>query len=253
MNDIAIRATGLTKQYRVGARRQPAQRLSDLFSRGRGRGSGEEFRALDDVSFEIAHGEIVGIVGGNGAGKSTLFKILARVVRPSAGSAELHGRLASLLEVGTGFHPELTGRENIYMSGIILGMTRTEVARRFDEIIAFAGVERFLDTPIKWYSSGMQTRLGFAVAAHLEAEILLVDEVLAVGDDEFQKRCLGKMKEVAVGGRTVLVVSHNMNSVQTLCNRAIWLENGRVRADGNDVRHITLEYLSRGADHGRAE
>ena len=253
MNDIAIRATGLTKQYRVGARRQPAQRLSDLFSRRRGGGSDSEFRALDDVSFEIAHGEIVGIVGGNGAGKSTLFKILARVVRPSAGSAELHGRLASLLEVGTGFHPELTGRENIYMSGIILGMTRTEVARRFDEIIAFAGVERFLDTPIKWYSSGMQTRLGFAVAAHLEAEILLVDEVLAVGDDEFQKRCLGKMKEVAVGGRTVLVVSHNMNSVQTLCNRAIWLENGRVRADGNDVRHITLEYLSRGADHGRAE
>jgi len=253
MNDIAIRATGLTKQYRVGARRQYAQRLSDLFSRGRGRGQGDEFRALDDVSFEIAHGEIVGIVGGNGAGKSTLFKILARVMRPSGGSAELHGRLASLLEVGTGFHPELTGRENIYMSGIILGMTRTEVARRFDEIIAFAGVERFLDTPIKWYSSGMQTRLGFAVAAHLEAEILLIDEVLAVGDAEFQTRCLGKMKEVAVGGRTVLFISHDMNAVQTLCYRAIWLENGRVRADGNDVRHITLEYLPRGAAYGRAE
>jgi lipopolysaccharide transport system ATP-binding protein len=253
MNGIAIRATGLTKQYRVGKRKQYAQRLSDLFSSGRGSGRGEEFRALDDVSFEIAHGEIVGIVGGNGAGKSTLLKILSRVVRPSAGSAELHGRLASLLEVGTGFHPELTGRENIYMSGMILGMTRTEVARRFDEIIAFAGVERFLDTPIKWYSSGMLTRLGFAVAAHLEAEILLVDEVLAVGDAEFQNKCLGKMKEVAVGGRTVLFVTHAMNSVQMLCSRAIWLENGRVRADGNDVRHITLEYLSRGADHGRAE
>jgi lipopolysaccharide transport system ATP-binding protein len=246
MNNIAIRATGLTKQYRVGARRQPAQRLSDLFSRGRGSGQGEAFRALDDVSFEIAHGEIVGVVGGNGAGKSTLFKILSRVVRPSAGSAELHGRLASLLEVGTGFHPELTGRENIYMSGIILGMTRTEVARRFDEIVAFAGVERFLDTPIKWYSSGMQTRLGFAVAAHLEAEILLVDEVLAVGDAEFQEKCLGKMKEVAVGGRTVLFISHSMASVQTLCSRAIWLDKGRVRADSADVGQVAREYLSKG-------
>jgi homopolymeric O-antigen transport system ATP-binding protein len=244
MNDIAIRATGLTKQYRVGARRQYAQRLSDLFSRGRGRGQGDEFRALDDVSFEIAHGEIVGIVGGNGAGKSTLFKILARVMRPSGGSAELHGRLASLLEVGTGFHPELTGRENIYMSGIILGMTRTEVARRFDEIVAFAGVERFLDTPIKWYSSGMQTRLGFAVAAHLEAEILMIDEVLAVGDADFQRKCLGKMKEVAVGGRTVLFISHDMDSVQTLCSHAIWLDKGRVRADSADVRRVTNEYLS---------
>src|SRR5258706_5225468 len=236
MNDIAIRATGLTKQYRVGARRQYAQRLSDLFSCGRGRGQGDEFRALDDVSFEIAHGEIVGIVGGNGAGKSTLFKILARVMRPSGGSAELHGRLASLLEVGTGFHPELTGRENIYMSGIILGMTRTEVARRFDEIVAFAGVERFLDTPIKWYSSGMQTRLGFAVAAHLEAEILLIDEVLSVGDAEFQKRGLGKMKEVAVGGRTVLVISHDINSGQTLGKRGIRLWNGQGLSGRNKRR-----------------
>jgi lipopolysaccharide transport system ATP-binding protein len=250
MNDIAIHATGLTKQYRVGARRQPAQRLSDLFSRRPGNGSYEEFRALDDVSFTIAHGEIVGIIGGNGAGKSTLLKILSRVVRPSAGWAELHGRLASLLEVGTGFHPDLTGRENIYMCGIILGMSRTEVTRRFDEIIAFAGVDRFLDTPIKWYSSGMQTRLGFAVAAHLEAEILLIDEVLAVGDAEFQSKCLGKMKEVAVGGRTVFFISHDMSSVQTLCSRAIWLERGRIRADGNDVRQITLEYLQRGADPG---
>src|SRR5262245_17852994 len=245
MNDIAINATGLTKQYRVGARRQYALRLSDLFSRRRwGGGSDSEFRALDDVSFEITHGEIVGIIGGNGAGKGPLPKVPSRVLRPSAGSAELHGRLASLLEVGTGFHPDLTGRENIYMSGIILGMTRTEVARRFEEIIAFAGVDRFLDTPIKWYSSGMQTRLGFAVAAHLQAEILLVDEVLAVGDAEFQKQCLGKMKEVALGGRTVLFVSHSMGSVQTLCSRAIWLDQGRVRADSADVGRVTKAYLA---------
>src|SRR5260370_16988933 len=223
MNDIAIHATGLTKQYRVGGRRQYAECVSDLLSRRGGGGPDREFRALDDVSFEIAHGEIVGIIGGNGAGKSTLLKVLSRVVRPSAGSAELHGRLASLLEVGTGFPPDLTGRENIYMSGIILGMTRTEVARRFDEIIAFAGVERFLDTPIKWYSSGMQTRLGFAVADHLDAENLLLDEVLAVGDAEFQKRCLGKMKEVAVGGGTGLFVTPAMKSAATPCNRALLL------------------------------
>jgi lipopolysaccharide transport system ATP-binding protein len=246
MTNIAVRASGLTKRYWVGTRRQHADRLSDLFSRKRGSGAGEEFRALDDVSFEIGYGDIVGIVGGNGAGKSTLFKILSRVMRPSAGTAELHGRLASLLEVGTGFHPELTGRENIYMSGIILGMTRTEVARRFDGIVAFAGVDRFLDTPIKWYSSGMQTRLGFAVAAHLEAEILLIDEVLAVGDAAFQKKCLGKMREVASGGRTVLFISHDMDSIQMLCNRAIWLDKGRVRTDSADVRQVTEQYMAKG-------
>jgi lipopolysaccharide transport system ATP-binding protein len=245
MTDIAVRASGLTKRYWIGTR-QHADRVSDLFSRKRGSGTGEEFRALDDVSFEIRYGDIAGIVGGNGAGKSTLFKILSRVMRPSAGMAELHGRLASLLEVGTGFHPELTGRENIYMSGIILGMTRTEVARRFDDIVAFAGVDRFLDTPIKWYSSGMQTRLGFAVAAHLEAEILLIDEVLAVGDAAFQKKCLGKMREVALGGRTVLFISHDMDSVQRLCNRAIWLDKGRVRADSADVRQVTEQYMAKG-------
>jgi lipopolysaccharide transport system ATP-binding protein len=242
MSDIALRATGLIKRYYVGTRRH-ADRLSDLFSRARGRGAGEEFRALDDVSFEIMYGDAVGIVGGNGAGKSTLLKILSRVMRPSAGTAELHGRLASLLEVGTGFHPELTGRDNIYMSGIILGMTRTEVSRRFDDIVAFAGIDRFLDTPIKWYSSGMQTRLGFAVAAHLEAEILLIDEVLAVGDAAFQKRCLAKMREVASGGRTVLFISHDMDSVQKLCNRAIWLDKGRVRANSPDVKTVTTAYL----------
>jgi lipopolysaccharide transport system ATP-binding protein len=244
MTNIALRASGLTKRYWVGARRQPANRLSDLFSRQRGGGRGEEFRALDDVSFEIRTGDIVGIVGGNGAGKSTLLKILSRIVRPSAGTAELHGRLASLLEVGTGFHPELTGRENIYMSGIILGMTRTEVTRRFDDIVVFAGIDRFLDTPIKWYSSGMQTRLGFAVAAHLEAEILLIDEVLAVGDAAFQKKCQAKMREIAVDGRTVLFISHDMESVKDLCNRAIWLDRGRVRADSADVRKVTDGYLS---------
>jgi lipopolysaccharide transport system ATP-binding protein len=243
MTDIALRAAGLTKRYRVGTRRQHADRLSDLFSRHWRGGKDEEFRALDDVSFEILYGDAVGIVGGNGAGKSTLLKILSRVMRPSAGTAELHGRLASLLEVGTGFHPELTGRDNIYMSGIILGMTRTEVSRRFDDIVAFAGVDRFLDTPIKWYSSGMQTRLGFAVAAHLEAEILLIDEVLAVGDAEFQKRCLAKMREVASGGRTVLFISHDMDSIGKLCNRAIWLDKGRVRADSSDVKAVTKAYL----------
>ncbi len=253
MNDIAIRAAGLTKHYRVGARGHYPQRLSDLLVGGWRRGKREEFCALDEVSFEVARGEIVGVVGSNGAGKSTLLKILSRVVRPSAGSAELHGRLASLLEVGTGFHPELSGRENIYISGIMLGMTRGEVARRFDEIVAFSGVERFLDTPIKRYSSGMQTRLGFAVAAHLEAEILLIDEVLSVGDAEFQKKCLGKMKEVAAGGRTVLFVSHNMNAVQALCDRAIWLDKGRIRADSKDVRQVTIEYLVGGEDHGRAQ
>jgi lipopolysaccharide transport system ATP-binding protein len=244
MTDIALRTDGLTKRYRVSTRRQHADRLSDLFSRARGGGAVEEFLALDDVSFEIRYGDAVGIVGGNGAGKSTLLKILSRVMRPSAGTAELHGRLASLLEVGTGFHPELSGRDNLSLSGIILGMTRTEVSRRFDDIVAFAGVDRFLDTPIKWYSSGMQTRLGFAVAAHLEAEILLIDEVLAVGDAAFQKRCLAKMREVASGGRTVLFISHDMTSVKNLCNRAIWLDKGRVRADSSDVTRVTQAYVS---------
>jgi lipopolysaccharide transport system ATP-binding protein len=241
---LAIRASGLTKRYWVGARRQPATRLSDLFSRKRGSGKGEEFRALDDVSFEIRYGDIVGIVGSNGAGKSTLLKILSRILRPSAGTVELHGRLASLLEVGTGFHPELTGRENIYMSGIILGMTRTEVTRRFDDIVAFSGVERFLDTPIKWYSSGMQMRLGFAVTAHLQADILLIDEVLAVGDDAFQKKCIGKMREVAGAGRAVVFISHDLGSIKDLCNRAIWLDKGRVRADSTDVKRVTQGYLA---------
>ena len=187
----------------------------------------EEFWALKDVSFEVKRGEVLGIIGRNGAGKSTLLKILSRITEPTEGRVTLRGRVASLLEVGTGFHPELTGRENIYLNGAILGMTRAEIRRKFDEIVAFAEVEKFLDTPVKRYSSGMYVRLAFAVAAHLEPEILVVDEVLAVGDAEFQKKCLGKMNSVAtVEGRTVLFVSHNMAVVQHLCERVILLKNG---------------------------
>src|ERR1700731_3983383 len=191
-----------------------------------------EFWALKDVSLEVKRGEVVGIIGRNGAGKSTLLKILSRITDPTKGRIEIEGRVASLLEVGTGFHQELTGRENIFLNGAILGMTRAEIARKFDEIVAFAGVDRFLDTPVKRYSSGMHVRLAFAVAAHLEPEILVVDEVLAVGDAEFQKKCLGKMDEVARGGRTVLFVSHNMQAVRSLCPRALLLDGGQVVVDG---------------------
>jgi ABC-type polysaccharide/polyol phosphate transport system ATPase subunit len=192
----------------------------------------EAFWALRDVSFEMAAGEVLGIIGRNGAGKSTLLKVLSRITEPTEGRLVLRGRVASLLEVGTGFHPELTGRENIFLNGAILGMTRAEIVRKFDEIVAFAEVERFLDTPVKRYSSGMYVRLAFAVAAHLEPEILVVDEVLAVGDAEFQKKCLGKMRDVSRGGRTVLFVSHNMAAIQALCGRAIWLEHGAIAFDG---------------------
>ncbi|MCX8090915.1 MAG: ABC transporter ATP-binding protein [Verrucomicrobiae bacterium] len=202
----------------------------------------EEFWALRDVSFEVRWGEVVGIIGRNGAGKTTLLKILSRITEPTVGRVTLWGRVASLLEVGTGFHPELTGRENIYLNGAILGMTRAEIRRKFDEIVAFAGVEKFLDTPVKRYSSGMYVRLAFAVAAHLEPEILVVDEVLAVGDAEFQKRCLGKMQDVAGHGRTVLVVSHNMALVRHICTRAIYLDLGRVVVDGT-VEQALGEYL----------
>jgi lipopolysaccharide transport system ATP-binding protein len=187
---------------------------------------------LQDVSFEVKHGEAVGLIGRNGAGKSTLLKILARITAPTSGHAEVYGRMGSLLEVGTGFHPELTGRENVYLSGAILGMKRHEIDRKFDEILDFAGVDKFIDTPLKHYSTGMQMRLAFAVAAHLEPEILLVDEVLAVGDLEFQKKCLGKMEEVTRGGRTVVFVSHNMGAIRRLCNRGVWLDGGRVRFMG---------------------
>ncbi len=206
----------------------------------------EEFWALKDVSFEVQQGEVLGIIGRNGAGKSTLLKILSRITEPTAGRVSLRGRVASLLEVGTGFHPELTGRENIYLNGAILGMSRAEIRRKFDEIVAFAEVEKFLDTPVKRYSTGMYVRLAFAVAAHLEPEILVVDEVLAVGDAEFQKKCLGKMDDVSRReGRTVLFVSHNMGVVTSLCPNALWLDAGSIRERGS-ARAVIGEYLSRG-------
>lgn len=204
----------------------------------------EEFWALRDVSFEVQRGEVVGIVGRNGAGKSTLLKILSRITEPTEGKVRIKGRVASLLEVGTGFHPELTGRENIFLNGAILGMSRAEIKAKFEEIVAFAEVEKFLDTPVKRYSSGMYVRLAFAVAAHLDPEILIVDEVLAVGDAEFQKKCLGKLQQVSLGeGRTVLFVSHNMPAVRSLCNSAIWLERGRIENIGPPLE-IVDTYLS---------
>ena len=207
-------------------------------------GRTEEFWALKHVSFEVNQGEVVGIIGPNGAGKSTLLKILSRITEPTAGRVRLRGRVASLLEVGTGFHPELTGRENIYLNGAILGMARAEIRRKFDEIVAFAEVEKFLDTPVKRYSSGMYVRLAFAVAAHLEPEILVVDEVLAVGDAEFQKKCLGKMQDVSMGGRTVLFVSHNMAAVQSLCGTGILLDGGRLLHLGS-IGSVIGEYAGR--------
>jgi lipopolysaccharide transport system ATP-binding protein len=248
---IALRVENLSKSYRLGRRandggagyltlreelvRFPKRLLGSLARAGSGNGTREEeFYALRDVNFEVQQGEVLGVIGRNGAGKSTLLKILSRITEPTAGRVEIHGRVASLLEVGTGFHPELTGRENIFLNGAILGMRRTEIKAKFDEIVAFAEVEKFLDTPVKRYSSGMYVRLAFAVAAHLEPEILIVDEVLAVGDAEFQKKCLGKMQDVSKKqGRTVLFVSHQMNAVQTLCNRCLLLMGGQLHANGN--------------------
>lgn len=260
--DVVIRADGLGKKYVIGheAKRERYVALRDVLARtaqsawrktvdmARGRAivSGdttEEFWALKDVNFEIKRGDVVGIVGRNGAGKSTLLKILSRITEPTEGEVIITGRVASLLEVGTGFHPELTGRENIYLNGAILGMARAEIKRKFDEIVAFAEIEKFLDTPVKRYSSGMYVRLAFAVAAHLEPEILLIDEVLAVGDAEFQKKCLGKVKDVASGGRTVLFVSHNLRSVQQLCTKAIQLANGKIAMLGN-VDECLESYLN---------
>ncbi|GAB3182060.1 ABC transporter ATP-binding protein [Telluribacter humicola] len=204
----------------------------------------EEFWALRDVNFKIEQGDRVGIVGHNGAGKSTLLKILSRITNPTTGQVKISGRVASLLEVGTGFHPELTGRENIYLNGAILGMNKEEIRRSFDAIVDFAGVEKFLDTPVKRYSSGMYVRLGFAIAAHLEPEILIIDEVLAVGDAEFQKKCLGKMRDVSESGRTILFVSHNLVAVQALCNKAFFFEKGTL-VDQGDTTHIVTTYLSK--------
>jgi lipopolysaccharide transport system ATP-binding protein len=224
--DLAIRIEALGKRYRLGEQRS----LLGLLRRGRR--AEDDLWALRDVSLDVARGEVLGIVGRNGAGKSTLLKILARITEPTAGSAAIRGRVGSLLEVGTGFHPELSGRDNVFLNGAILGMRRREIAARFDEIVEFAGVERFIDTPVKRYSSGMRVRLAFAVAAHLEPEILIVDEVLAVGDAEFQSRCLGKLGDAAVAGRTVLFVSHNLAALKALCSRGLWLDGGRVAGDG---------------------
>lgn len=237
MSRPIIQVEGLGKRYRLGANRERYLSLRDemvkrLSPRARKASAArQEFWALKDVSFSVNEGEAVGIIGRNGAGKSTLLKVLSRITPPTEGRITLRGRVASLLEVGTGFHPELTGRENIYLNGAILGMTRREIAAKFDEIVAFAEVEQFLDTPVKRYSSGMYVRLAFAVAAHLEPEILVVDEVLAVGDAEFRRKCLGKMGEVAKSGRTVLFVSHNMAAVQALCCRGVLLRRGMVEAD----------------------
>ncbi len=248
MSDIAIRVEGLSKQYHIGGQQtydklsaqladmlvSPFRRASKLL-RGQVTGAAEldeTIWALKNISFEIKHGEVVGIIGRNGAGKSTLLKILSRITEPTNGYADIYGRVGSLLEVGTGFHPELTGRENIYLNGAILGMKKAEIERQFDEIVTFAEIDKFIDTPVKHYSSGMYVRLAFSVAAHLEPEILLVDEVLAVGDVAFQKKCLGKMDDVAQEGRTVLFVSHNMALMQSLCQRGILLQNGAISRNG---------------------
>ncbi len=249
-----VRVEGLSKQYTLGARASHDTLRDSLMSAlrsplRRARREGETLWALRDVSFEVAPGEVVGVVGRNGAGKSTLLKILSRITEPTSGRIELYGRIGSLLEVGTGFHPELTGRENIFLNGAILGMRRREIQAKFDEIVAFAEIERFMDTPVKRYSSGMYMRLAFAVAAHLEPEILLVDEVLAVGDAAFQKKCLGKMGEVAREGRTVLFVSHNMTAVNQLCTRAVLLSGGRLALEGR-TQEVVAEYFRSGSDGG---
>jgi lipopolysaccharide transport system ATP-binding protein len=254
MSDVAIRVEHLSKRYKLGER-EPYKSLREVlarvatapFSRLRGgnkpKGGDEYLLALDDVSFEVKQGEAVGIIGKNGAGKSTLLKVLSRITKPTKGKAEIYGRVGSLLEVGTGFHPELTGRENIYLNGAILGMKRSEIQRKFDEIVAFAEIEQFLDTPVKRYSSGMYVRLAFAVAAHLEPEILLVDEVLAVGDAEFQKKCLGKMGEVAQEGRTVLFVSHNMGAISQLCKTCILIDSGKI-TNIDEPSKVIKKYLN---------
>jgi lipopolysaccharide transport system ATP-binding protein len=253
MSVTAIEIEGLGKRYRVGERERYVA-LRDVLARsltaplrlfrGGSNGNGDapaHIWALRDVSFQVREGETIGFIGRNGAGKSTLLKILARITEPTEGLARVRGRVGSLLEVGTGFHPELTGRENVYLSGAILGMKKAEIDRKFDEIVAFSGVETFLDTPLKHYSSGMQMRLAFAVAAHMEQEVLLVDEVLAVGDLEFQKKCLGKMKEVSRGGRTVVFVSHQMNQMRRLCERVAWIDGGKIRQIGA-AAEVIAEY-----------
>jgi len=260
----AIRVSDLSKRYHLGSRSASSYKtlreslsesVSSLWRRwqqGDASGDANLLWALRDVSFEIAPGDVVGIVGRNGAGKSTLLKVLSRITEPTSGRVEIRGRLGSLLEVGTGFHPELTGRENVYLSGAILGMTRREIARRFDDIVAFAEVERFLDTPVKRYSSGMYVRLAFAVAAHLEPDVLLVDEVLAVGDATYQRRCIERMKELAASGRTVLFVSHNMDLIPRLCRTGILMEKGQVARVGA-ASDVVSDYLATQFAEGQHE
>lgn len=259
MSDIVIQVDSLGKQYHIGRLHDQHDTLRDALAASlrsplkwlrRAEGGSEDpedkIWALRDVSFDVTHGEVVGIIGRNGAGKSTLLKVLSRITEPSEGRALVAGRVSSLLEVGAGFHPELTGRENIYLNGAILGMHSTEIERKFDRIVTFAEIERFLETPVKRYSSGMYVRLAFAVAAHLEPEILLVDEVLAVGDAEFQRKCLGRMDEVAAEGRTILFVSHNMSAIQRLCSRSIMLDQGRLVAVGTSA-DVVAYYTSTSA------
>lgn len=256
MSDTVIRVAGLGKQYRIGSKQEcyktlaetvrhtfttPFRKLRYGFQNGNGRPN-RSIWALKDLSVEINRGDVLGIIGRNGAGKSTLLKILSRITEPTEGYAEVDGSVSSLLEVGIGFHQELTGRENIYLNGAILGMKRHEIARNFDEIVAFAEIEKFIDTPVKRYSTGMYLRLAFAVAAHLQSEILIVDEVLAVGDAQFQKKCLGKMSEIRGGGRTILFVSHNLAAIQSLCNRALWVQDGRSIEDGQPDT-VVADYL----------
>ena len=245
----AIQTDRLSKQYQIGEMQSAYGTLRDSLASGARRlvrrdhsQHVEDIWALRDVSLEVPEGQVLGVIGKNGAGKSTLLKILTRITTPTSGTAEIHGRVGSLLEVGTGFHPELTGRENVYLNGSVLGMKRREIQSKFDEIVEFSGVERFIDTPVKRYSSGMSVRLAFSVAAHLEPEILLVDEVLAVGDAEFQRRCLGRMEDLSQSGRTVLFVSHQMQAVTQLCDRAVLLEQGEIALDGS-AEYVVAEYL----------
>jgi lipopolysaccharide transport system ATP-binding protein len=255
MNDAVI-AQGIGKTYRLGEQETAytlmRERITEMvkasFTKREAAKVAEPFWALRDVSFTIGHAEVVGLIGKNGAGKSTLLKILSRITEPTEGRIDLFGRVSSLLEVGIGFHPELSGRDNVYLNGAILGMSRQEIRRKFDEIVEFAEISKFLDTPVKRYSSGMYVRLAFAVAAHLEPDILIVDEVLAVGDAAFQQKCLGKMKDIRSQGRTVIVVSHNMATIASLCQRAIWLDAGQMKMAG-PTQEIVHQYLSQGIHH----
>jgi homopolymeric O-antigen transport system ATP-binding protein len=256
MTTAAVSSEGLSKRYRIGALHGAYGTLRDSLSAGMRRALRHEHRphdediwALRDVSFDVRDGEVLGVIGRNGAGKSTLLKILTRITTPTEGRATIRGRVGSLLEVGTGFHPELTGRENVFLNGSLLGMKRREITNKYPEIVEFAGVEKFIDTPVKRYSSGMSVRLAFAVAAYLEPEVLLVDEVLAVGDAEFQRRCLGRMEDLSQSGRTVLFVSHNMQAVAQLCDRALLLDGGRIVKDGPSTE-VVAEYLQAGHGSG---